>query len=115
MPQRDSLLERPQSSLDAIPDDRTQEHVFPLVESKGARIERIVSWGQASPPELWYDQASDEWVAVLAGAAGLRFEGEPDILELGPGDHVLIPAHRRHRVEWTDATRPAIWLAVHLS
>ena len=26
---------------------------------------------------------------------------------------VNIPAHRRHRVEWTDPHEPTIWLAVH--
>jgi len=101
--------------LETIPDDSTQEQVYPLFEGKAARIERIVSRGQASPPGFWYDQDLDEWVAVLAGSAGLRFEDRPDILELRPGDHVLIPAHRRHRIAWTDATGPTIWLAVHFS
>jgi cupin 2 domain-containing protein len=32
---------------------------------------------------------------------------------MGPGDHVHIPAHRRHRVEWTDPAQPTVWLAVH--
>jgi cupin 2 domain-containing protein len=32
---------------------------------------------------------------------------------LHPGDHVVIPAHRRHRVEWTDSTEKTIWLALH--
>ena len=49
---------------------------------------------------------------VVAGAARLRFEGsEP--LHLGPGDYAKIPAHRRHRVEWTDPDVPTVWLAVH--
>jgi cupin 2 domain-containing protein len=115
MPKCEGLLERPDNLLDTLPDDRAREHVFPLVEGKGARIERIVSRGQASPPGFWYDQDLDEWVAVLAGSAGLRFEGQSDVRELRPGDHVLIPAHRRHRVEWTDPTGPTIWLAVHFS
>ena len=25
----------------------------------------------------------------------------------------LIPAHRRHRVEWTDPEAPTVWLALH--
>ena len=29
-------------------------------------------------------------------------------------DYLLIAAHRRHRVEWTDAERPTIWLAMHV-
>jgi cupin 2 domain-containing protein len=77
------------------------------------RIERIVSTGQASPPGFWYDQPWDEWVALLAGAARLRFENEPGDRELCPGDHVFIPAHARHRVEWTSAQPPTLWLAVH--
>ena len=50
---------------------------------------------------------------LLAGEAGLRFEGEPEPLVLRPGDHVQIAAHRRHRVEWTQAEPPTIWLSVH--
>ena len=30
-----------------------------------------------------------------------------------PGDHVHIPAHTRHRVEWTDGREPTVWLAIH--
>ena len=33
--------------------------------------------------------------------------------ELKPGDYVHIPAHARHRVAWTDAAQPTVWLAVH--
>jgi cupin 2 domain-containing protein len=32
-----------------------------------------------------------------------------------PGAYVHIPAHRKHRVEWTDPNQPTIWLAVHYS
>ena len=30
-----------------------------------------------------------------------------------PGDFVNIPAHNKHRVEWTAPDEPTIWLAVH--
>ena len=93
--------------------DRSEEVITELLARPGMRIERIVSTGQASPPGFWYDQPWDEWVAVLAGAARLRFEDEPEDRHLCPGDHVFIPAHARHRVEWTSAVPPAIWLAVH--
>jgi cupin 2 domain-containing protein len=84
-----------------------------LLAVEGLRIERIVSTGQASPPGFWYDQAWSEWVLVLSGSAGLLLEDEPTPRELKRGDYLLIPADRRHRVEWTDATEPTIWLAVH--
>ena len=89
------------------------EQFATLVEVDGVRIERIVSSGQASPPGFWYNQAFGEWVLVLAGAATLRFEDEAAERLLRPGDHLFIPAHRRHRVEWTDQTCATIWLAVH--
>ncbi|KQT60872.1 cupin [Methylobacterium sp. Leaf456] len=95
------------------PEGATEEAFATLLAAPGARIERIVSRGQASPPGFWYDQAEDEWVAVLAGNATLRFEDAPEPLHLKAGDHVLIAAPRRHRVEAT--ADPTIWLAVHLA
>jgi len=92
-----------------------QEEIAVLAEAAGARIERIVSTGQASPPGFWYDQAWTEWVVLLTGKAALRFESEPELRVLAPGDWLEIPAHARHRVEWTDAERPTVWLAAHLA
>ena len=89
------------------------EQVDVLAETARLRIERIISRGQFTPPGQWYDGARDEWVAVLAGAARLRFEGEAAPRALAPGDWLRIPAHVRHRVEWTDPERPTVWLAVH--
>jgi cupin 2 domain-containing protein len=77
------------------------------------RIERIVSIGHASRPDGWYDQDRAEWVVLLAGSAGLVFEGEAEPVLLEPGTYVHIPAHVRHRVAWTDRSVPTIWLAIH--
>ncbi|WP_442754252.1 cupin domain-containing protein [Methylocystis sp. JAN1] len=90
-----------------------EEEITTLAEFPGARIERIVSTGQASPPGFWYDQEQAEWVVLLSGSAGLLFEGEAAPRILHPGDYVEIPAHARHRVEWTGAEGPTVWLAVH--
>lgn len=84
-----------------------------LLSSQGVRIERIVSTGQATPIDNPYDQDHDEWILLLAGAAGLWIEGEAEH-QLVPGDHLLIPAQRRHRVTWTMPDPPTVWLAVHL-
>jgi cupin 2 domain-containing protein len=99
--------------FEAAPEDVLGEHVACLVEARHLRIERIVSLGQKSPPGFWYDQPWAEWVVVLAGSAGLRFEGEAEVKVLGEGDYVLIPARVKHRVEWTNKGHPTIWLAVH--
>lgn len=84
-----------------------------LVRTPHLRLERILSIGHATPAARWDDQDRDEWVLLLRGSAGLRFEGDDAAVTLRPGDHVLIPAHRRHRVEWTDAAEPTVWLALH--
>jgi cupin 2 domain-containing protein len=77
------------------------------------RIERIVSHGQATPEGEWYDQQLDEWVILLSGSAGILFEGETEPCRLVSGDHLLIPAGCRHRVDWTAAECDTVWLAVH--
>jgi cupin 2 domain-containing protein len=92
-----------------------EEQVSEILARPRLKIERIVSTGQASPPGFWYDQPWDEWVALLSGAARLRFENETEARGLAPGDHVHIPAHARHRVDWTSANPPAVWLAVHFA
>jgi cupin 2 domain-containing protein len=43
----------------------------------------------------------------------LLIEGEATVRVLGPGSTVHLPAHLRHRVEWTSSAPPAVWLAVH--
>lgn len=92
---------------------QAEEQIERLVDSPGFRIERIVSAGQASPPGFWYDQPDDEFVVLLAGAARLRFEDDDRVVDMKPGDWVEIPAHVRHRVDWTQADSPTVWLAVH--
>jgi cupin 2 domain-containing protein len=97
-----------------LPPTAAGEEIFTeLLSRQGVRIERIVSTGQATPIDSPYDQDHDEWVLLLAGAAGLWIEGEAE-RELVPGDHLLVPAHRRHRVTWTAPDRPTVWLAIHL-
>lgn len=89
------------------------EIVSQILARPGLTIERIVSKGQASPPGFWYDQAWEEWVMIVRGAARLRFEREERARELAAGDYVFIPAKARHRVDWTSPDEPTIWLAVH--
>ncbi len=96
-----------------IPDSASKEIFETLLQTEHIRLERIISTGQATPHGEWYDQDTEEWVLVLAGRAGLMFEGEREMLVMNPGDYIRIPAHRRHRVEWTDARQKTIWLALH--
>jgi len=49
---------------------------------------------------------------VLQGQAILSFKEGDDLL-LQKGDFVHLPAHRLHRVKWTDPEQETIWLAIH--
>ena len=89
-----------------------EERVDPICEGRSVRIERIISRGQGSPHGFWYDQCESEWVMVVRGRAELLLEGDAEPIAMGPGDHLLIPAGRRHRVESTSDREPTIWLAV---
>jgi len=99
--------------FDPTPEAATGEQFAELLGRPGLRIERIVSTGQCSPPNFWYDQADGEWVLVVQGEARLRFADETEARHLKAGDFVDIAPHRRHRVDWTHPEQPTIWLAVH--
>lgn len=96
------------------PDASAAERIESLLDlpAAGARFERIFSEGQASPEGFWYDQEWDEWVMLLAGGATVEAADPSENIRLGPGDWLLIPARRRHRVKETQ--KGTLWLAVHL-
>jgi cupin 2 domain-containing protein len=93
-----------------LPASLPEELTTVLLKGDQVRVERIVSTGHCSPPDFWYDQSEHEWVLVLQGAARLQFEDR--VVELGSGDSINIPAHQKHRVDWTSPDEPTVWLAV---
>jgi cupin 2 domain-containing protein len=96
----------------SIPVDIPKELIQDILTAGSFKIERIVSKGHSSPEGFWYDQDQNEWVLLLKGSAGLMFEGTDEIFELKPGDYVNIPAHLKHRVEWTEPNTETVWVAV---
>jgi predicted metal-dependent hydrolase len=84
-----------------------------MVAAAGVRLERIVSNGQSTAAGVWLQQEDDEWVLLVSGNARLSFGGHASEIALDPGDHLLIPAGCRHRVEWTDPEQKTVWLALH--
>jgi cupin 2 domain-containing protein len=100
----------PHRLLSNVPHELPNELCETLLQASNVRIERIISRGHKSPDGFWYDQNENEWVLLVAGAAKLEFENET--IEMQPGSFVNIPAHKRHRVAWTDPEQTTIWLAV---
>ena len=83
-----------------------------LASADNILIERIISTGQTTPHGEWYDQDRDEWVILLQGEASLAY-ADGSKIKLTAGDYLLIPAHQKHRVEYTSSKPPCIWFAVH--
>ena len=94
-----------------IPEKLSDEIVDVIFQSEIIRIERIISDGQASPDNFWYDQEENEWVILLKGKAKIKYQDQSE-QNLTEGDYIFIPSHKKHRVEWTDNNTKTIWLAV---
>ena len=87
----------------------TEESFTTFFETSDLKIERIITRGQVSPKDFYYDQDEDEWVLLLSGEAVLLYEkGEKVILK--KGDSIFIPAHTKHRVE--EVSTLALWLVI---
>lgn len=108
--------------LSNLPADRSEE-IFEIIASgRDFKLERIISSGQVTPDDQWYDQHNDEWVVLLKGMARIVFESNSDVstskvreVELHPGDSIMIPARRKHRVSYTSTSEPTIWIALHFN
>lgn len=100
--------------LTKLPPAKRTEAFTELAAQGGVRLERIVSRGQATPPDAPMVQDGDEWVMLLQGAAGIRIE-DSDEVSLEPGDHLWIARGQKHWVTWTAKDRPTVWLALHFS
>jgi cupin 2 domain-containing protein len=95
-----------------IPSNLSKEILDEIILTDKIRIERIISKGQTSPENFWYDQEENEWVIVIKGKSKLKIIDEDELIELNEGDYINIPSHKKHRVEWTDPEIETIWLAV---
>ncbi len=93
--------------------DFNEEVMGQLVVGQKFRLQRIVSSGQSTPENHWYDQDDDEWVVLLSGSAEILFQENEEVVELVVGDYLHIKAHQKHRVTRTDPDQTTIWLALH--
>jgi len=90
--------------------DKNEEKFFEIFKNETIKIEKIVSNGQISPENFWYEQEKSEFVLVLEGFAILEFEDR--VVELKKGDCLNIEAMEKHRVKYTSLDEPTVWFAV---
>ncbi|BAK74675.1 cupin domain-containing protein [Arcobacter sp. L] len=96
--------------FDEIPIDKSEEKFFEIFKNEKIKIEKIVSNGQNSPEDFWYEQEQSEYILLLEGFTILEF-GDFEV-ELKKGDCLNIKAMQKHRVKFTSQTEPTIWFAV---
>ncbi len=103
----------PTGNIFNLPPNLSSAEIFePLIHNDSVSIERIISTGQITPVDRWYDGAQDEWVILLQGEAELTYV-DGSRCQLKAGDYVFIPAHHQHRVTYTSSDPPCIWLAIY--
>lgn len=91
----------------------SEQEVFDtLCSHNNLRIERIISKGQVTPPDVWLDQEDHEWVILLRGKATIAMDYGLKV-NLKSGDYFFIPAGQKHRVTFTSKKPFCVWLAVH--
>ena len=79
--------------------DKSEEKFFEIFKNEKIKIEKIVSNGQISPENFWYEQEENEFVLLLEGFAIVEFEDFE--MELKKGDCLNIKAMQKHRVKLT--------------
>lgn len=97
--------------LEDIPSSSKDEVFQTLLSNKNIKIERIISYGQTTPEEYWYDQEDDEFVMVLDGEAKIKYDSG-EVFSLKKGSSLYIKAHQKHQVTYT--SNPAVWLAIFI-
>lgn len=96
--------------FDEIIVDKSEEKFFEIFKNETIKVEKIVSNGQKSPENFWYEQEKSEFILLLEGFAILEFENR--VIELKKGDCLNIKAMEKHRVKFTSLDEPTIWFAV---
>jgi cupin 2 domain-containing protein len=99
--------------LHNLPLTSNEELFDDIIANDKFRLERIVSYGQKSPENFWYEQETAEWVILLEGKATILFEENNQEIPLLPFDYILIPSQKKHRVIETDPNNKTVWLAIH--
>lgn len=93
--------------------DKNQEEFIDILNKPNIRIQRIVSNGQVTKEDFWYEQEENEFVTILEGEAVLEFANkDKSEIVLKKGDFSNIEAKEKHRIKYTSIEETTIWLAI---
>ncbi len=95
-----------------LPQNIDEEMVDNILTTDKFIVERIISECHSSPKDFWYDQDTNEFMLLVSGSAGIMFE-DGEVHKLIPGDYLIIEAHKKHRVDYTDSKMKTVWLTIH--
>ena len=101
-----------QNIFEKIPGELKEEYFEEIISNNNFRLERIVSDGHISPEGFWYDQNKNEFVILISGSAVIELENDVT-MNMKPGDYLIIPANKKHRVVKTDENEKTYWLVLH--
>lgn len=88
------------------------ENIINTKDLKNLKIERIISKGQISEKDFWYNQEENELVILLEGNAILEIENQGE-LKLTKGDYLILNKNVKHKINYTSKIPECIWLAIH--
>ena len=90
----------------------SKEEIFEIItQNNNIKIERIISYGQTTANDYWYNQEEDEFIVIIEGKATILYD-DKSTFNLKKGDTLYIKAHQKHKVTYTSS--PTIWLAIFI-
>jgi cupin 2 domain-containing protein len=96
-----------------LPAESSEDEFFEvLLKNENVKIERIISRGQVTALDIWLEEEQNEWVCLIQGCSKIEFQNI-GTMNLNSGDYMLIPAKTKHRILYTSAAPPCVWLAVY--
>lgn len=85
---------------DKYVENKYSDEIIELIfENEIVRVERIYSKGSHTKEGMWYNQKETESVKITNGEAIMTVGNK--MLNLIGGDALIIPAHEKHRVDFT--------------
>lgn len=82
-----------------------------IFENEKIMVEKIISQGEISKTDEWFDQSQDEFVILVDGYAEITYSNLTTT-KLSKGDNLFIPKNVKHRVSYTSEN--CVWVCIFI-